>query len=68
MKAQVDGGRLLTTQELADYLGVPVSTVYAWRARGTAPEAVRVGRYTRYRMSAVSAWLDALAERSRRVP
>lgn len=59
MKVQTVADRLLTTQELADYLGVPVSTVYTWRARGTAPEAVRVGRYTRYRMSAVSTWLDA---------
>jgi excisionase family DNA binding protein len=66
MKTQVDDGRLLTTQEVADYLGVPVATVYAWRARGTAPEAVRVGRYTRYRESAVSAWLDAHAGHSRR--
>jgi excisionase family DNA binding protein len=59
MNLQTVADRLLTTQELADYLGVPVSTVYAWRARRTAPEAVRVGRYTRYRMSAVSTWLDA---------
>lgn len=59
MKVQVADDRLLTTEELAEYLSVPVSTVYAWRARGIAPEAVRVGRYTRYRVSAVRAWLDA---------
>jgi excisionase family DNA binding protein len=66
MKVQVDDSRLLTTEELANYLGVPVSTLYAWRARGAGPEAIRVGRYTRYRMSAVSAWLDAKVKRSRR--
>ncbi len=61
MEVQVDDDRLLSTQELADYLIVPVSTVYTWRARGTAPVAVKVGRYTRYKMSAVSEWLDRRA-------
>jgi len=66
MEVQVDSGKPLTTRELAAYLGVPVSTVYAWAARGTGPEAIRVGRYTRYRMSAVGAWLDAKIKHSRR--
>lgn len=26
--------RLLTTQEVADYLGVPVATLYRWRTAG----------------------------------
>jgi excisionase family DNA binding protein len=45
METQVSGGKLLTTHELADYLGIPVQTVYAWAARGTGPERVKVGRY-----------------------
>ena len=61
MNAQVTDDRLLSSQELADYLGVPISTVYVWRAHGTGPDAIRVGRYTRYRMSAVDEWLDARA-------
>ena len=31
---------LLTAQELADYLGVPVATLYAWRYRGDGPRFV----------------------------
>jgi excisionase family DNA binding protein len=50
---------LLSSQELADYLGIPLQTVYVWAARGTGPDRIRVGRYTRYRLSAVNAWLDA---------
>ena len=65
MEAQ-PGDQLLGSQELADYLGVPLRTVYVWAARGTGPERVRVGRHTRYRMSAVNVWLDAKVKRSRR--
>lgn len=64
MEAQ-PGDQLLASQELADYLGVPLRTVYVWAARGTGPERVRVGRHTRYRMTAVNAWLDAKVKRSR---
>jgi excisionase family DNA binding protein len=56
---------LLTSQELADYLGIPLQTVYVWAAHGTGPERIRVGRYTRYRMSAVSAWLDSKIKQAR---
>jgi excisionase family DNA binding protein len=66
METQVSGGKLLTTHELADYLGIPVQTVYAWAARGTGPERVKVGRYTRYRMSSIDTWLDARVKPSRR--
>lgn len=51
--------RLFTPQELADYLGIPLSTVYTWAARGMGPDRIRVGRHTRYRMSAVDAWLNS---------
>ncbi len=65
MEAQA-ADQLLGSQELADYLGVPLQTVYVWAARGTGPERVKVGRHTRYRMSAVNAWLDAKVKHSRR--
>jgi excisionase family DNA binding protein len=51
--------RLLTIQELSDYLGVPVKTLYAWRAQRTGPRAVTVGRALRYPESAIVAWLEA---------
>jgi len=51
--------RLLTPQELADYLGVPLATVYGWRYRGNGPPGVRIGRHLRYRWSDIQGWLTA---------
>jgi excisionase family DNA binding protein len=59
---------LFTSEGLADYLGVPLATIYVWRARGTAPRAYRVGRYTRYRKSEVDEWLDDRAESAAPAP
>lgn len=50
--------RLLSVTELANYLSVPVATLYAWRYRGEGPPALRVGRYLRYRWSDVQRWLE----------
>ncbi|MDP9459334.1 MAG: helix-turn-helix domain-containing protein [Actinomycetota bacterium] len=50
---------LMTTEDLADYVKVPVATVYQWNYRKTGPTAIRVGRHLRYRKSAVDAWLTA---------
>lgn len=49
--------RLLTTQQLADYLGVPVATLYAWRYTGDGPPGFRVGKHLRYRSSDVDEWV-----------
>ena len=49
---------LLTTEQLAAYLGVPVATVYGWRHRGSGPPGYRVGRFSRYRVSDVEAWIE----------
>lgn len=51
----------MTTEELADYLGVPVATVYQWRTKGTGPRAIKVGRHLRFRAADVDAWLDEQA-------
>lgn len=53
----MENERLLTTPEVAEYLGVPVSTMYLWRQKGTAPKCYRVGKYMRYRREDVDAWL-----------
>lgn len=50
--------RLLRVQELAEYLGVPVATLYQWRYRGEGPAGFRVGRHLRYRWSEVEAWIE----------
>lgn len=50
---------LLTTEDLAEYVKVPVATVYQWNYRKTGPAPIRVGRHLRFRKSAVDAWLTA---------
>lgn len=50
------------TQDVADFLGVPVKTVYDWRAKGYGPKGRRVGKYIRYKPDDVEQWFDALAE------
>jgi len=61
--------RLLTTQQLAEYLAVPVATLYAWRHAGEGPPGFRVGKHVRYRWSDVDQWvrsqLHSTAERTR---
>jgi excisionase family DNA binding protein len=52
--------RLLTVQQLSDYLGVPVKTLYEWRAQRVGPRAVKVGRALRYPESRVVAWLSGI--------
>jgi excisionase family DNA binding protein len=50
--------RLLTVKELAEYLGVPVTTVYQWNHLGVGPRYFRVGKYTRFRPDDVEEWLE----------
>ena len=53
--------RLWTVQQVADFLAVPVTTLYQWRYLHTGPAAFRVGRHLRYDPAAVRAWLDTRA-------
>lgn len=54
--------RLLSVQELAEYLGVPVTTIYTWRHRSQGPPGLRVGRHLRYRRRDVEAWIERQLE------
>jgi excisionase family DNA binding protein len=54
--------RLLTVEEVAEYLGVPVATIYAWRYRQEGPPGFRVGKYVRYRWSDIEEWIQAQLE------
>ena len=56
---------LLDAQQLADYLRVPLATVYQWNSRGGGPASIRIGRHVRYRRSDIEAWLE---ERTTRRP
>jgi excisionase family DNA binding protein len=56
--AVVLGDALLSPQQLADYLGVPLASVYRWRYEGTGPRGIKVGKHVRYRRRDVEAWLE----------
>ena len=48
---------LMTTDDLASYLGVPKATLYRWNYRSSGPKRLRLGRHVRYRRSDVERWL-----------
>jgi excisionase family DNA binding protein len=53
-----DTPAFFTTKELAEYLRVPLATIYAWRTKGAlTPVAYFVGRHLRWSRAAVDAWL-----------
>lgn len=56
------GGRA----EVAEYLGVPVSTLAYWASYrpDDGPPFIKVGRRVRYRWADVDAWLTAQERRS----
>jgi excisionase family DNA binding protein len=51
---------LWTVRDVADYLRVPVQTLYWWRTTGYGPKARRIGKHLRYRPDDVRAWLEQL--------
>jgi excisionase family DNA binding protein len=53
---------LLTTSELADYLGVKVQAIYDLRCHGGGPAAIHVGRELRYRTREVRGWLERMED------
>ncbi|MDP9444197.1 MAG: helix-turn-helix domain-containing protein [Actinomycetota bacterium] len=48
---------LLSIEELAEYLDVPVTTIRDWRTDGKGPCAIKVGGRVRFATSDVLAWL-----------
>lgn len=61
MQATTEMEQLLTAQELAEYLSVPLGTIYRWNSRGGGPPRFKFGNHTRYRRSAIEAWLQEKA-------
>ncbi|MGH3856485.1 MAG: helix-turn-helix transcriptional regulator, partial [Pseudonocardiaceae bacterium] len=39
--------KLWSTQDLADFLGLPVQTIYQWRKRNYGPPGRKMGRHVR---------------------
>ena len=57
---------LLSIQEVADLVRVPVATLRYWRHLGAGPRSFRIGRSVRYWRMEVFAWLDEQAKIDRR--
>lgn len=53
--------RMMTPEELAEFLGVPIATLYQWKLRGVGPVARKIGRHLRYLPHEVDAWVDEQA-------
>ena len=51
--------RLITPEELADAIGIPIKRLYTWRLKGVGPTYVKVGNNLRYRSSDIEDWLNA---------
>ena len=54
-----DADKLLTAEEVADLMRVTRAWVYAETRRNAIPH-LRLGRYVRYRRSAIEAWMQAV--------
>ncbi len=54
-----DADKLLTADEVADLIRVTRAWVYAETRRNAIPH-LRLGRYVRYRRSAIEAWMQAV--------
>lgn len=52
--------RLWGIAEVAEYLGIPVNTLYQWRHQGIGPRSRRVGRHLRYDSDDVRRWFLSL--------
>jgi len=50
---------LISRSEAATYLGVPEKSLAAWAYQGRGPSYFRVGKYARYRLGDLDAWLEA---------
>lgn len=53
--------RLMSVEELSEFLAVPVATLYQWRHHKKGPKAFRVGKHLRYSREDVLIWLEGCA-------
>jgi excisionase family DNA binding protein len=54
-------GKLWGPKEVAEYLGIPVQTIYQWRTRGYGPPGRRIGKHVRYLPADVVEWFTKLS-------
>jgi excisionase family DNA binding protein len=49
---------ILTLDEVAKILKIPIGTLRKWRSNSEGPKGFRVGKYVRYRRSAVEQFVS----------
>lgn len=54
--------RLLTSQQLASYLQIPLRTIEDWRLRQYGPAHFQIGKRVMYREDVVGAWIEELSK------
>jgi predicted DNA-binding transcriptional regulator AlpA len=52
-------GDWLSPQQLADWLDIPLKSIYRWNEHGTGPAPTRLGRHIRYSRQAILNFLAA---------
>jgi excisionase family DNA binding protein len=50
---------LWRAEDVAEYLGVPIKTLYKWRLEKHGPPCARIGKHLRYVPEDVIAWVDS---------
>jgi len=60
--------QLMTIDQVAEQLQVPVATLYKWRASQYGPKALKVGKYLRWQQVDVDAWITAQVPASNVTP
>ena len=54
---EIGGWSYITTDELAQRLGVSAKTIWRWQKQGLLPAFVKIGRVRLYREDRLTAWL-----------
>ncbi len=50
---------LLSPEDLAEFLHLPVSTIYRWRSTRSGPPGFRIGKHVRFSPEDVARWLES---------
>jgi excisionase family DNA binding protein len=58
--------RLLSIEDVADMLQLPVRTIYQQRSRGLFCPAYKIGRHLRWKRSDLLAWIETKRDADRR--
>ncbi|GAY10400.1 AlpA family transcriptional regulator [Pseudonocardia sp. N23] len=52
--------RLWGPKDVAQYLDIPVQTIYQWRTKNYGPPGTRIGKHVRFVPEEVRAWVASL--------